>query len=260
MFDIFDQPWTLLIIAAVIFRIFDAFFSETPTWLQWYPLLLIIAASYTLCSLSEADVISIKATTYTLVQVLLAAAVLALFCLPLIRARALHAPGWKIWLLPLSLATAAFALDAFITTNPEAIKATIQKALRAVENEDVEGIDAVLAHDYSDPRHNNKEKLVRYCRNLLARPLIERNKKTALTLKISPPEATANLAVVTKLEEQGWAYQTYLLPVVITKARLTLKKQPDKKWLISRVEILEINKQPVNWHDLRYLGPSAAAR
>jgi len=260
MFDIFDQPWTLLIIAAITFRVFDAFFSETRTWLQWYPLLLVIAASYALYTLNEADVISIKATTYALTQTLLAAMVLALFCVPLVRARALRQRRWKIWFLPLSLAAAAFALDTVVTTNPEAIKATIQNVLRAVESEDPAGIDAALSDDYSDQRHNDKETLMRYCRNLLARPLIDRNRKTALTLDISPPEAGANLTVVTKLDEQGWAYQTYMLPVVVTKVRLTLKKQGDKKWLINRVEVLEINKQPLNWNDVKHIAPAGTGR
>jgi hypothetical protein len=38
-------------------------------------------------------------------------------------------------------------------------------------------------------------------------------------------------------------YKSFLL----VKARLSFKKQLDKKWLISRIEILELDRQPTSW-------------
>jgi hypothetical protein len=37
---------------------------------------------------------------------------------------------------------------------------------------------------------------------------------------------------------------------LIIKARLHFKKTPDKKWLITGSEILELDKKPVNWNQL----------
>ena len=42
-------------------------------------------------------------------------------------------------------------------------------------------------------------------------------------------------------------YKSFLM----TKSKLTLQKQPDARWLISRVEVLELDRQPVNWGHIR---------
>jgi len=38
-----------------------------------------------------------------------------------------------------------------------------------------------------------------------------------------------------------------LKPAMILKFELGLKKYPNKKWQINRVEVLEIDNQPIKW-------------
>ena len=251
MFDIFDQHWTLLIIAAVTFRIIDTIASDTHTWWNWYPLMLLIAASYAIKALAGTGIVSINDTTAAVIQLLLTAAILGLFAVPLVRAVLSQKQRWWLWLVPVSLATASFAVDGLIKTDREAITELIHKGMTAVEQQNPDAIDAILAENYSDSYHNDKAHLMRYCTKLLSKPLVEKNKKMALLVKIAPPAATATLSVLTIFDEKSFVRQQYFKPTLLIKLDLQLQKEPGKGWLIRRAEILEIDRHSANWHLVR---------
>jgi len=191
MFDIFEQPWTLLTTAVIVLLAVLTLRSIFPEKRRWWQLAL-----------------------------------------------------------PAFLAVAAFGLDFFVRTDLEKINATIKAGMKAVEEEDTDAIDSIIAANYSDSYHNTKQDLMRHCRLLLSEPLVEKNKKTALVIETSPPKATAALTVLTKFEEQSYVYKNYK-PRLLTKIELHLQKQPDNRWLIDRAEVLELDRQPVNWRDIR---------
>ena len=89
-----------------------------------------------------------------------------------------------------------------------------------------------------------------YCRALLSEPLVEKNKKMGLILEISAPQATATLSVLTKFDEESYVYKNFK-SFLLTKIKLELQKQQDKKWLVSRAEILELDRQPAGWKHIR---------
>jgi hypothetical protein len=156
---------------------------------------------------------------------------------------------WTHLLIPLIIAVAAIAMDFFVKTDRERITALLNTAMMAVQEENADAIDALIAPDYADSHHNDKQSLMRYCRMMLAGPLVEKNKKWDLKIDLSPPTATATFTVITHFDPQSHIYQSYLR-VLITKMQLDLQKQPDKSWLITRAEVLELNRQPASWNNI----------
>jgi hypothetical protein len=85
----------------------------------------------------------------------------------------------------------------------------------------------------------------------LSQPLVEKNRKMGLLIEVSPPNATVTLTLITHFDKQSDIYKEFLKPFVMTKTRLYLQKQRDKRWLINRVELLELDRQSVDWEDFR---------
>jgi len=154
-------------------------------------------------------------------------------------------------MLPVLTVVVAFGLDLLVQADREKIKAVIDAGIRAVEEENCTAIAQIISEDYSDSYHGTKKDLIHHCRLKLTPPLVAKNKKTGLLIDVSPPNATAILTVVIHFDRQSYIYKEYLRPLMITKTELHLHKQPDKRWLINRVELLEIDRQPADWQDIK---------
>jgi hypothetical protein len=157
--------------------------------------------------------------------------------------------SWQL-LIPLIIAVGGVALDFLVKTDLEKIDALLKTGMKAVEQENTDAVDAIIAPHYSDSYHNTKEDLMRYCRMMLGQLLVEKNKKLALSIEMLKPSASATFTVVTRFDPRSYIYQSYLQSLVI-KMELQLQKQPDKSWLITRAEVLELNRQPANWRHVR---------
>lgn len=182
---------------------------------------------------------------------LLGAAVIVLFGMLTFRSMFPEKRRWWQLLVPVLLAVAAFGLDSLVKTDPEKINAVINKGIKAVEEEDCNTIDEILSESYSDSHHSTKEHLLAHCRRELARSLVEKHKKRGLLIEdISGPNATAILFTLATFDKNSYVSQNYKSFLLI-KAKLHLQKQPDKRWLISRVEVLELDRTPVNWSQIR---------
>jgi len=182
---------------------------------------------------------------------LLIVAIIALPVMLMVRSMFPEKRHWWQLALPAFLAVAAFGLDWLGKTDLEKINALIKAGITAAEEENCDGIDAIISQNYSDSYHTTKESLMAHCRRILLPPLVEKNSKRSLLIEISPPKAAATLIVLTKFDEKSYVYQSYSKPLLLTKMKLTLQKGPDKQWLINRTEILELDRQPVNWKDVR---------
>jgi hypothetical protein len=148
------------------------------------------------------------------------------------------------------LAVAGIGLDLLVQTDLEKINAVINAGVKAVEQEDCLAIEAIIADDYQDSHHKTKEALIAHCRRELSKPLVRKNKKTSSLIEMSGPNATATLFTLTTFEKDSYISENYK-PFLMIKVELHLKKQPDKRWLINRVKVLEIDRQPVDWGDIR---------
>jgi len=171
---------------------------------------------------------------------------------------------WHWWqlALPALLIAAGFALDYLVQTDTEKINAVINVAVKAVEEEDPDAIEAILADNYRDSYHSTKRTLMTHCRARLSAPLVEKNIKRIVSIEVSPspspspsegrgspPTATAIFTVRILFDKQSYVYQGFKSQMFV-KVKLDLQKQDDS-WLISRAEILEIDRQPANWQHIR---------
>jgi len=177
-------------------------------------------------------------------------AVLVLFGLFQFRSIFPEKRHWWQLLLPVFLVFAAFGLDILVKTDLEKIRAVIKTGIKAVEQENCDTIDRIIAYNYSDSHHDTKARLMAHCRTEMARSPVEKNKNVSLLTEITPPQATADLTLWTRFNEAGFIAQSYKALFLI-EVKLHLQKQPDKRWLINRVELIEVDKQPVSWRQVR---------
>lgn len=154
------------------------------------------------------------------------------------------------WLVPAFLVVAAFGLDALVQTDLEKIKALINTGNKAVEQENCNAIAAIISDSYRDSYHRTKGDLMYSCTLWLSEPLVEKAKNTSLHIEVSPPKATVTLTSLMKFDKESSPYRNFKSSLLI-KMQLRLQKEQGKKWLINRVELLELDRQTVNWRDVK---------
>jgi hypothetical protein len=155
---------------------------------------------------------------------------------------------WWFWLLPVVIATAAFAIDFFVRTDTEKIKDVIAKAVRAVEKEDTGAIGPLLSNDYRDSFHASKQALLDSCRARLSEPIIEKNVHRIVSLDVRPANTTAVFTVRVVFDPQGPIYE--YRQIMLFKLQAELHKE-GANWLFTRVEVLEIDLQPADWQHIQ---------
>lgn len=249
MFNIFEQPWTLLIAGIVVWLALLVIHGDGRLWWQSHLVIFLAVACFALRFLVEAGLFKISKTLTIIIQVILVLAIAALLTLQIIHVIVVYKRHQWQWFLPIILVVAAFGLDSLVQTDLEKINTLISTVRKAAEQEDFDAIEALISADYSDSFHNTKDALMKHCRNLLSEPLIEKTRQVGMKVEISSPKAEVTLAVKVHFDEQSH-YREYQ-PFVFVKIELDLQKEPDKRWFINRAEILEINKQPVTWRNIR---------
>ncbi len=181
---------------------------------------------------------------------LIGAAVIVLFVVFTIRSVFPEKRKWWQFLLPVFVAGAGIGLDMLVQTDLEKINSAIRTIIKAVQEEDCDAIEAMVAEDYRDSFHDTKREFVAHCRRKLTPALVYKNKKTASLVELSPPKATATVFMTTTFDKNSYVSQNYK-SFFFFKIELRFEKQPDKTWLISRGELLEIDKTPANWNYIR---------
>jgi len=176
-------------------------------------------------------------------------AFIALGAVVIIRQRRPDKRQWWQLVLPVILGASAFGLDYCFATDYEKIESIINSGIEAVVEQDVCQIDGIVSPAYSDSRHRSKASLMAYCRDVLSQPLVERIKRQQEQVTISGSEAEAELSVRLHLHPQN----TYAVAgtLMYVKVKLYIAKTAYGNWLISRIEIISINNQPLNWGSVR---------
>ena len=180
---------------------------------------------------------------------LLITAILVLLVMLMLRRILPAKKHWWQLALPAFLAIAAFVLDSSVKTDLEKINAVINIGAKAVEKENPDAIKAIISENYRDSYHNTKKILMRYCRIVLSKPLVEKNYKTILSIEISQPKATVILTARIVFDKRSYVADFNRL--MLTKVKLELQKERDGQWLINQAEIFEINRQPAKWRDIK---------
>jgi hypothetical protein len=180
---------------------------------------------------------------------LIITAIAALLALLIFRSVKPEKRYWWQWLLPVILVAAAFGLDLLVQTNLEKIKAVLKTAVKAVEQENPDAIEAVISNNYRDSLHTTRDALIAHCRAKLSEPLVDKSFKTILEMDISPPTASVLFTVRLIFDKRSYIYRDFK-PLMIVKAKLNLQKEQNE-WFISRIEILEIDRLPAKWQNVR---------
>lgn len=180
---------------------------------------------------------------------LLGAAVIVLLGVLTYRSVWFEKRKWWQWLLPAGVAVLAVGLDLAVATDLEKINGILKTGIAAAEHEDCRAIARLIAPDYEDSFHKDKTALVEHCRVRLEPPAVERVRKIGRVLEIKPPTATATLTLGVRFEEGSYWARASGQGGAIVKARFWLRKQPDKSWLVTRIEVLEVDGMTVSWKD-----------
>jgi hypothetical protein len=152
---------------------------------------------------------------------------------------------WQ-WFLPVGCAILAVGLDLGVTTDLEKVNRIIKIGLKAAEAEDCRTIAGLIASDYQDSYHKDRESLLRQCRTRLVPPAVKKARKIAASVEVTPPDAKASLSMWITFDKDSFWAQSYK-PNALIVADLYFRKQPDKTWLIDRIEVRELDKMPVSW-------------
>jgi hypothetical protein len=181
---------------------------------------------------------------------LVGAGVLVLFGMLTFRSVWPEKRHWWQLALPAFIVAAAFGTDRLVQTDREKIHSLLKQGVKAMEREDCDAIATIVADDYHDSYHDSKRHLLAHCVTELKRSPVLRVKKGSVFIKSSPPDGMAVLIGTIKFDQNSYVAKTYK-DWVIVKARIYLRKQVDKSWLINRIEVLEIDRTSVNWQSVR---------
>ena len=88
------------------------------------------------------------------------------------------------------------------------------------------------------------------CRRQLSRNLVEKTKKTGQLKSISGTNAKATVFLLITFDKDSYVSQNFV-PFIQMKLEIQLQKQTDNEWLVSRIEIREINRQSTGWNQIR---------
>ena len=152
--------------------------------------------------------------------------------------------GWLFWLLPVVIAILAFAIDYFVRTDKEKIKAVLAGACRAVEEENIRALEPLVSNDYHDSFHSSKQALLDHFTGQLSEPVIEKIVPAIVSLDIKPPGATVVFTARVMFDPKGPVHEYRKMMLFKLQADFT---KEGGEWFFSRTEILTIDLQPAGW-------------
>jgi hypothetical protein len=181
---------------------------------------------------------------------LLTAAVAVALIIWIFRSLAPQKMRWWLWLVPIIIGCAAFAIDFLVETDTEKIEKTIYALTTAVEQENYNAIVPLIAENYHDSYHKTKKFFINHCKVRLEKPIVEKAIPRIVSIEQASPNAIAIFTVRVLFDEQSDISQVYKSDIFF-KIQADLEKQPDNQWLINKIEILEIDRFPANWNGIR---------
>lgn len=152
---------------------------------------------------------------------------------------------WQ-WLLPLGVAALAIGLDAAVATDLEKINTLVKAGVQAAEQEDCIALARLLSSDYADSYHKSKEAAIAHCRARLTPPAIEKVRKIASEVKVTPPEAIATFTLLVQFDKDSFWARNYK-PSALVVMQFYVRRQPDGTWRVRRAEVVEVDKMSVTW-------------
>lgn len=180
---------------------------------------------------------------------LLAAAALYLLVIITLHKTALTKPHRWHWLIGLLFVTAAIGIDKLIETDLEKITATINSVAKAIKDQNPDAIAPLIAENYSDSQHRTKTHLLSRCRSTLSQPFIDKAIIRIVSLDVENPKAAVIFTARVIFDPSSDIY--YYKTQIFAKLKMRMHRQPNAQWLITNIEIIEIDRQKTNWRDIR---------
>ncbi|MEN6387067.1 MAG: hypothetical protein ABFD79_17950 [Phycisphaerales bacterium] len=153
------------------------------------------------------------------------------------------------YLIPLSIYIAAFGVSYFVQTDNEKILGAINKGIKAFQKKQIQPIEEIIADNYSDSQHSSKAYIVAYCQGLFETAEVDKVTFFSRKTEIQGNKATFLFEAMVKFAEKSHIAQMGK-PFIIVKAKLYYEKTPDRKWLINSSEILELDRNPIDWKQI----------
>ena len=179
--------------------------------------------------------------------VLLIAAFVLLCIVGTVRSVFPDKPRKWLFLLPLGLALIGLGLDFFIQTDNEKVRVTLKAVMKSLEDEDIETFKSWIAPDYQDSLHKSKIRLLQHAEDGLTRSPLAQAKIPHLSVPDVQGEQTkAFITTYLTFTPESYVAQHYKA-LVIVEVEFHLRKQADGRWLVNRIEVVEVDKQPVQW-------------
>ena len=156
------------------------------------------------------------------------------------------AKAWT-WLIPILALGAGIGIDFAVKTDHEKIRTALKQLVSFTEAQDILAIDRLVAAEYSDSYHRSKTHLMEHIRSRLSRPVFEKIKPISLHVdSIEEQVATAGLTTGVVFDPESSLAQV-VGKSLIARVEFEFTRQANGQWLLSMMELTEVNKQPVNW-------------
>ena len=157
---------------------------------------------------------------------------------------------WWQMAIPLLVAASGVALDVLVRTDREQIL-HISKTLHvAAEKEDVNAIAKLIAPDYQDALHRNRQHLLDNLRGWLSRSPVEKARKIGMAWDaLESSTALVSIRSGIDIAKDSVVAQTYK-PQFLIRVRLHLEKLPNGRWFIQEIELAQVDGQSFNWRQL----------
>jgi hypothetical protein len=157
---------------------------------------------------------------------------------------------WCQMAIPLLVAAGAIILDVVVDTDREQILQTTKTLHVAAEQGDVNAIAKLIAPDYQDALHRNRQQLLDRAVAWISRSQIEKARKIGMaweTLESSTAVVSVRSGIV--FTKDSAVARTYK-PKFLIRIRLHLKKQANRRWLIQEIELNQVDGQSFGWRQL----------
>jgi hypothetical protein len=152
---------------------------------------------------------------------------------------------WWHLLIPILIAAGAFGLDYLVKTDSEKVKGIMDNAIAATLERDTGAMNPLIADDYRDRHHPTKQMIMSTFNFVVARHSIRSITMTDYSIVVEGETADAEMLVRVRMNPATTAMPTP--EFAYAKLKLKFKKKPDATWQIKSTDLVEVNKNPVNW-------------
>ncbi len=170
----------------------------------------------------------------------------ALFCvITLFRNFMPEKRRWWQFVIPAVVFVAAFAVDYFVETDREKVRARILEARAAVLSQQPQVIIGMLDTDYQGQHGYNREAVAKKCRQYFSRPFAKKIRINYNEITVDGNKAQSILNTTVHFEESTEAGQYFTLAVI--EAKIDFIRHGDT-WFVRNVHIEKVNnKEPPRW-------------